>query len=449
MTTAAAPRPRSSPRPRPALAVPLALVLSFLFCGRATALCGDISGDGYIKVSDALSVLKAAVFKYDYDAAYDLDAGQGSDGKITVTDALLVLKAAVKIADPSCAAATETLTVATTASCDFATGGVGTFALDPPAASSHALGTVSADAVVRTAAGRVFVLNRYGADNVQELDSDAGMATLWQCSVGNGSNPHDIVIVSEDLGYVSLYDSKDLAIIDPSPSSDCSDFVQGTLDLSDYADADGFPEMDQMLLVGDTLLVVLQRLDRGSMFAPASNGALVAIDTATSTVTASLELSITNPYAETKGLVYDEATGLVYLAGPGTFFSDLDDGGIEAVAVDGLVSQGVLMNGTALGGDLTDLVLVGSSRAYAVVAGGDFANSLVEIDLNKGEVSATLATSDYLFSDIEMTESGRLWLADRDCSDPGLRVFSLADNGETTTAPLYPGLSPFSLTFLD
>ena len=48
-----------------------------------------------------------------------------------------------------------------------------------------------------------------------------------------------------------------------------------------------------------------------------------------------------------------------------------------------------------------------------------------------------------------MTESGRLWLADRDCSDPGLRVFSLADNGETTTAPLYPGLSPFSLTFLD
>ena len=438
--------PPKRPRLLPALST--AAVLCALLSGEAAALCGDVTGDGHVRVTDALVVLRAAVSGDDYDAAYDLDQGEGSDGQVSVTDALIVLKTAVGIIVPGCANATEARVVVTTASCDFATGGVAEFSLEQTQTTSHAMGAVSADAVVRRRGDRVFVLNRFGADNVQELDPDSGMATLWQCSVGNGNNPHDIIIVSDQLGYVSLYDSKNLAIIDPTPSSDCSGFIKGSIDLSDYADGDGFPEMDQMVLADGTLVVVLQRLDRDSMFAPTANGALVAIDVASSTVTGSLELAISNPYAETKGLVYDETSGLLYVGGPGTFFSDLDDGGIEAVTLEGLVSEGLLIDGTGLGGDLTDLVLVGSSRAYAVVAGANFENSLVEVDLNEGAVVATLASSAYLFSDIEMTESGQLWLADRDCSNPGLRVFSIADNSETTESPLYPGLTPFSLTFL-
>ncbi len=430
---------------------PFTLLFSLLLCCEAYGLCGDVSGDGHVRVSDALVILKAAVSDQDYELAYDLHDGQGSDGVITVVDALIALKTAVGIIVPGCAAATETRAVATTASCDFATGGVADVALESASTLSHSLGAVSADAVVRTSGGRVFVLNRYGADNVQELDPDSNMATLWQCSVGNGANPHDIAIVSDELGYVSRYDSKDLAIIDPTPSSDCSDFIKGGIDLSGYADGDGFPEMDQMRLVGNTLVVALQRLDRDALFAPAATGILVAIDAGTSTVTGSLELSIANPYAETKGLLYDGTGGLLYVAGPGTFFSDLDDGGIERVSLDGtggLVSEGLVIDGGGLGGDLTDLVLVGSSRAYAIVAGDDFENSLVEVDLGQGTIVDTLARSDYLFSDIELTEDGRLWLADRDCSDPGLRVFSIADNSETTAEPVYPGLSPFSLAFL-
>ena len=42
---------------------------------------------------------------------------------------------------------------------------------------------------------------------------------------------------------------------------------------------------------------------------------------------------------------------------------------------------------------------------------------------------------------------GELWLADRDCFDPGFRVFSIAHNTEITSAPLDPALAPFNLSF--
>ncbi|MFP6626171.1 MAG: hypothetical protein VCA74_03810 [Deltaproteobacteria bacterium] len=429
------------------------LVVALLFAVAAlpqtsSALCGDPGGDGYIRASDALVTLKAAVLTGIYDPLIDVDGGTGIDGQILASDALVVLRSAVFGTIPDCAAATENSVVVTTASCDFATGGTALVDESSISLSSHTTGMVSADSVVRLAAGRLFVLNRYGADNLQELKTDDPGVTLGQCSLGNGSNPHDIVIVSETLGYVSLYDSSKLSVIDPSALDDCEGFEKGVIDLSAFADDDGFPETDQMALVGDTLLVTLQRLDRSNFFQPAVSGLLLSIDTSTNTVSSSLELSIKNPFAETKGLIYDEDSGLLYVGGPGKLFDDLEDGGIEVIDPATMTSQGVVISGAQLGGDLTDFVVVGSSRIYALVATDGFSVSLVEADLATGSVTDVLATSDLLMSDIELTQNGRLWLADRNCLNPGLRVFTIGDNRELTDQPLYPGLTPFTLTFL-
>jgi hypothetical protein len=59
-----------------------------------------------------------------------------------------------------------------------------------------------------------------------------------------------------------------------------------------------------------------------------------------------------------------------------------------------------------------------------------------------------LITSPLLLSDIEVTDDGHLWVADRDCIDPGLRVFDVGDNTEITAEPIYPGLTPFTLDFI-
>jgi hypothetical protein len=203
--------------------------------------------------------------------------------------------------------------------------------------------------------------------------------------------------------------------------------------------------MDQMALVDATLFVVLQRLDRDSFFRPRTHGLVVAIDTTIDEVVDTIDLAIQNPFAETKGLYFDPDSRLLWAAGPGRLFTDLADGGIELIDPVARTSLGVIATGADLGGDLTDIAVVGASRAYALVAGKGFAVSLVEIDTRAPAVTDVLVTSEDLFSDVELSETGELWLADRDCFAPGLRIFSITDNGERTAEPLDPGLAPFTL----
>ncbi len=412
----------------------------------AQALCGDLGGEGTLRASDALAILKLSATG-GYDPTGDLAVAGAADGRLTATDALVALRAALDGSVPRCAAATATRMLVITASEDFATGGIAAIGLDGFEVLQHQLGFAAGDSVVRHQMNRFFVVNRFGANNIQELDT-AGLGTLRQCSVGLGANPHDIVAVSPTKGYVTLYDRPWLAIVDPSAGASCAGFVTGTIDLSALADADGIPEMDQSVLVGDRLFVALQLLDRKRFFRPSGPGRLAAIDTRNDTVAGTIELELANPFAETKGLTYHARSRRIYVAGPGTLFTDLTDGGIEVVDPATLTSQGLVMTGAELGGDLSDLVLLGRDRAYALVAGPDFVVSLVELDLAIGRVTDTLATSEFLFSDIEMTEDGTLCVADRDPFDPGMRCFAVADNHELTAAPINPGLSPFNFTFV-
>jgi len=430
------------------LALCCASSLSFLLqAPLAAALCADETGDGHIRATDALATLRAAVWSA-YDPELDVYPIDVPDGALSASDAAAILHAATAGTIPACAAADERIVALTAASCDFVTGGVAAVDVRTREIVRERPGVTTADAVIRKQGEHVFALNRVGANTVMELDAADELAPLWTCSVGVGSNPHDIALVAPDKGYVTRYDSTKLAIIDPSAGpTGCVGFLRGTIDLGPWADDDGFPEMDQMALVDDTLFVVLQRLDRNSFFRPRVNGAVVAIDTKTDTVTDVIDLSIQNPFGESKGLYRDPHTGLLWVAGPGRLFTDLEDGGIERIDPSTRTSLGVLATGAQLGGDLTDLVVIGTSRAYALVAGEGFRVSLVELDLEKGEPVSVLASSEELFSDIEVTEGGELWLADRNCSHPGLRVFSIADNRETTAETLGLALAPFTLTF--
>lgn len=415
----------------------------------AFTLCGDATGEGRVSATDALVTLDVAVaaeYRPEIDVASGEDAN-APDGRVTATDALVVLGAAVTSAIPLCAAADRETAIVSSASCDFGTGGLAELSVEDLGVLQHRIGTVDADSVIRVLDDRVFVMNRFDGSSVQEIDRDGSLGTLWRCSVGAGSNPHDLVVVAPNKAYVSRYDATAIAIVDPSVGPSCAGFVTGSIDLSASADADGIPEMDQMLLVGNRLFVAVQRLDRDDLFRPATNGALVVIDTTTDQIVDTIELAISNPFAETKGLLYDARRDRILVGGPGTLFSDLDDGGIEAVDATGLVSLGVLLDGEELGGDLMDFVMLGSERGYAIVADESFVARVVEIDLQSGVIGAPLVTSSQNLSDVEATADGKLWVVDRDCFDPGLRVFAVGTHTELTTEPIYPGLTPFNIDF--
>lgn len=435
-----------------AAAAPLAAglllsVIPYAIPTAAIALCADLTGDGYIAASDALVSLRTVVAG-GYHPRADLDSGGGPDGLLTVTDSLSLLRSATAGGVPACAAAVARRLLVATSSISFANGGLAELDLAELSVVRHRESLTDGDSVLRLQAGRTLILNRFAANNLQEIDASRNrFTTLRQCSLGIGANPHDVVMVSDAKGYVSRYDKPNLGVVDLSVDSSCTGFVVDLIDLSPLADADGIPEMDQMLLVGDRLFVALQLLDRRRFFTPTGPGVLAVLDTTTDLLVGAVPLQIANPFAETKGLVYDEARARIYVGGPGTLFTDLEDGGIEIVDPVALASEGVLITGAQLGGDLTDFVIVGSRRAYAIVAGEGFIASLVEVDLEAARVVDVLATSEFSFSDIELDESGLLCLADRDPFDPGVRCWDIAANRELTQAPVYPGLSPFNLAF--
>src|SRR3989442_10908310 len=97
---------------------------------------------------------------------------------------------------------------------------------------------VHSDAVARTDGVLVYAVNRFLGDNIQALDPASNYATRWQCSTGNGSNPHDIAFASATKAYVTLFGDKDLLIVNPAVGPDCTGFVRGSIGLFAFLSAD-------------------------------------------------------------------------------------------------------------------------------------------------------------------------------------------------------------------
>ena len=199
------------------------------------------------------------------------------------------------------------------------------------------------------------------------LDPGDDFATRLQCSTGNGTNPHDIAFADDDKAYVTLFEERELLIVNPRAPAGLQRTSCAARSISaPLADADGIPDMDLMAVVGDRLYVALQRLDINTVLRlPADNGALAVIDTATDTLIDTIELSGENPFAATKGLTV--RGGKLYVAAG------------RAVRRHGRRHrarrpgqrrrpEGFFVTEEDLGGDVTDFVLVSEHLAYAIVS---------------------------------------------------------------------------------
>jgi DNA-binding beta-propeller fold protein YncE len=338
---------------------------------------------------------------------------------------------------------------------DFQSGSFATLPLDDPGAAQVNRGSIGSDAVARFFGGRVYVINRFGADNIQALDPENAFATVYQCSVGNGANPQDIAFVSANKAYVSLYERTTVAIVDPSVGADCAGFLQGEVELGFLADADGIPELWQMAVVGDRLYVTAQRLDRNNFFAPTDASYIAVVDVATDSVVDvdpgtpepdAILLSGTNPFGESKGLTVDGGDIVIAEAGS---FSELD-GGIERVDLGTNRAEGFFVTEAELGGSITDFVIVDGGRAYAVLAAADFSNSLVRFNPATGQVVSTLVSISSFLPDVERDATrDRLYLASQDLASPGILVFEGTSDSSVTSAPIDTGLPPFNIVIAE
>jgi DNA-binding beta-propeller fold protein YncE len=309
---------------------------------------------------------------------------------------------------------------------------------------------VHSDAVARWYGGLLYVVNRFGGDNIQVIDPAQNYATIRQFSVGNGSNPQDIVFVSPTKAYVSRYGSSDVLVVNPAAADGAP---MTPISLAAFNDQDGLPEMVRMIRVERYLFVACQRLDN---FQPTNPSVVVVIDTQTDAVVdvdgaapgvQGIALALRNPVT---AFAFDRAQSRLWLGCAGTFGVP-GDGGVEAIDPFVFASLGPVITGAELGGDVNDIAWRSPAEAYALVAPDFSSNRLVSWDPATGQTTDTLLVSGSGFGlpDLELNDRGELYVCRNTFTaqePPGLLVFSTATH-QLLAGPLDTGLPPVCVVF--
>ena len=293
--------------------------------------------------------------------------------------------------------------------------------------------------------GRVYVVNRLGADNIQILDPqlDFITPTNGMLSVGIGTNAQDIVFVPKaNKAYVSRLDSPKLLIIDPIALRST-----GELDLSSLVkpnDSNGSPGPASMRLFARTAdgcgtpgncLVYVALQHQGA------RGEVVVIDPTTDRIVTVITLNGTNPISEFQ---FSPALNRILISSVGDLA--VNDGGIEAINPDtNTVETQFAVTESTMGGDITAFVIVSPTKGFAIVSDTNSANSLITFDPSSGQrLNRLLGPLNVVMAHLAMNSRNEVYLAviDTTIATSGLRIFDADTDNEITSAPLNVGQFP-------
>jgi len=287
-----------------------------------------------------------------------------------------------------------------------------------------------------------------GQDNVIVLSKDDLGTPLNQYSTGNGTNPYDMRFVSESKAYISRYGHSHVLVVNPVSGDSL-----GAIDLSGFADADGFPEMFQLALYNNRLFVACQRLDQANGFVPADYSVIAVIDVTTDQLVDvdATAAGIQGIVMAGKNSVGAHQRGNKWILSTVNTFTDLTDGGIEVIDLENLKSDGVIMSEAELGGNLNALTMSSDNKGYVVVSDANFANLVIGFELGAKSISPTLngLSGGYIAALGVFGE--RLYVLDSgsfgDPTSGGVKVYDV-NNGQLVAGPIRTGLPPSGIAFL-
>ncbi len=319
---------------------------------------------------------------------------------------------------------------------DFETGSFATIDTSTREASVN-IGSIHGDAVARAYQGLVYIVNRFGADNIQALDPANGYATLRQFSTGAGSNPHDIAFASASKAYITRYETAKIWIVNPQTGA-----KTGTIDLTAYSDSDGTPEASQMIIEGGKLFVAIQKLDRNTaLWNPTGDSRVLVIDMATDKIIASIKLPFQNP----AGPFTRMPGGKIAIACIGYY--QTQDGGVAIIDTGALTASAASVTEAKLGGDINSVIMISETTGFAVISDTSFTTILKRFDFSTNSASTLYQSAGFnLFG---MAVNGtELWISDNTATSPGIRIFDINSGSQTTTNPINVGLPPSMILFL-
>ena len=320
------------------------------------------------------------------------------------------------------------------------------------------------DDEVRYYNGKVYVLNRWGYDLIEVFDAEDNFEKVSEFSTGTGTNPQDIAFISNNKAYVTCYDTTDLLIMNPTTGEHL-----GTINLSEYADDDGIPEMHKMVsfkfLGKNRVYVTIQRLDRDNWFAPTDKSYIVELDGDKDTVIRAIQLTQVNP---STAPVLD---GIHILVGETGSWFDGEDGGIERINIFTNEAEGFIVSEADLGGNIVDFdiynkysglkglilslldhhlgIMLLKRNIYAIVSDMSFNTSLMSFNLKEQTSTELFSTEGYQLADLAINDKGGLYLADRTPGSSGIRIFDAKTGEQKTSTPIDVGnYPPVHITFL-
>lgn len=290
-----------------------------------------------------------------------------------------------------------------------------------------------------------YVVERLGSDAVMRLDNLNGYHSAYERSVGAQSNPQDVAFLPNNLMAVTLFNRNTVSILDRQSAAQV-----GTVDLTSYADADGYAEIAHAIYANSALYVAVQRLNRAAtnaVWPPVGQSYLVKINPTTYQITLSTLLTYTNPISR---IHFNAARNSLIFAAAGHFYSNaqLDGACLEySLTTDALVAPPITE--IQAGYEIADCQI--RADGSGIFLGYDSGlNSIFGLFDPIGQtvtrIAATLSSSNGgFYSDFLLHSNGKAYLADRNIYNPGVRIFSGASLAEETTQPIYTGLPPFVL----
>lgn len=293
-------------------------------------------------------------------------------------------------------------------------------------------GAISSDPVLRLVGDELFVVNRFGGNNVTILDRGT-FAVKEQIGTGAGSNPQDVAVHQNKL-YIPALGTAGVVVATRGSTTTT------TIDLS-ALDPDGLPDCVSAHVLGGEIYVACGLLEQ---FAPTGPGKLVVIDPATDTVRTTIDLATRNPFG-----LFEALPGGTQLVLPSVDFGDGNAGCIERITAGATPTATCLVTNEVAGGYTVSSAVQrlpsGNDILWMVVTSNDFSRA----DLRGYDITTSTMWPDpvtppaQLLNDVVVCPNGELVVADKTMASNGLRV--LDDGGrERTTAPLAIGLAPAS-----
>ena len=296
-------------------------------------------------------------------------------------------------------------------------------------------GVASQDPVLRLIDDRLYIINRFGQDNVTILGA-ADRSLVQQISTGEGSNPQDVAVKGTTL-YVAALNRAGVLVIDPSDPTAIE-----TIDLSALDANDGIPDCNSVALVDDLLFVTCGILQN---FVPAGPGKVAVIDTTDNSLVDTLDLETANPFGFLYATPAAGGLGGDLLMATVDFGSGLTAGCVERIGVsDPPEAKGCLLQNTDLGGYASGYTSGDGELFVTVTSGFDKMGTAAHVEYyavaDDQLMPSTFEHGDQRLFDVARCPTGEWVFAD---AAGGIRVYDV-DEVELTTEPVDIGLPPIA-----